>query len=178
MKLSNFKKNLAFLISSLFGVGFIPFAPGTFGSLFSLLFIIPVILFYGYIGLIIFSVLIFLIGIISSCEVLKYTKHDPGLIVIDEMLGQSATFLPLASFMYRIQDKNLSLFFIILVVGFVLFRIFDIFKPGLVGIIDKKIKNTYGVMLDDLVAGLFASIILLIVTFSLTVISNYIIKLY
>ena len=155
------KKKLAFFVASLFGVGFIPVAPGTFGSAISFIFIIPIFYFYGSMGILLFSVLVFVIGVLASKKVLKYTEHDPGLIVIDELLGQSITFLFVAKFTEQ------ALF--LLPVGFLLFRLFDILKPGIIGKIDKNIKNAYGVMLDDLMAGLFAAVALTALLFTIQI---------
>ena len=145
---------LSLFIVSLFGVGFFKFAPGTVGSIFSFIFIVPIAKMYGTAGLLYLTVATFIIGYFKIKRVLKFTEHDPSFIVIDELLGQTVTFL----FIGRL----VSPVFLNFVFGFILFRIFDITKPWIIGIIDKKIKNAVGVLLDDFVAGIFAAISLVI----------------
>ena len=88
-------------------------------------------------------------------------------------MGQSITFLFAANF---IPAKHTYTTFI-LPLGFILFRLFDILKPSIIGKIDKKVKNAWGVMLDDIAAGIFASTSLLIFIFIASIISNYFIKI-
>ncbi len=147
------KKN-AFGIASFLGVGYIPFASGTFGSMATLPLALLLIYYTGFWGILISSIIVFIIGTISTKEVLKYTKHDPSLVVIDEVLGQLLTFL----FVAPIFQNQISV--PILFIGFLLFRFFDITKIQPASFFDKKIENAYGVMLDDLVAGLYAGIVL------------------
>ncbi|MBR3654098.1 MAG: phosphatidylglycerophosphatase A [Elusimicrobia bacterium] len=152
-------KKLAFFISTLFYCGYFPKAPGTIGSLVSL----PVIFFinynFGFVGLVITIVSIFVIAMFSVKKVLMYTSHDPSFVVIDEFIGQSVTFLLVAD-----KLKN-SKSIIPYIVGFVLFRLFDITKPFPVSYADKKIKNAFGVILDDIFAGFYATIILYFVMY-------------
>ena len=99
-----------------------------------------------------------MIGLIASKEVLKYTKHDPSLIVIDEVAGQSLSFVLLA-------DKlvgNMQAWLVYLV-GFAFFRLFDIWKPQPVRWADRKILNAWGVMLDDIFAGVYAAVCLYLI---------------
>lgn len=148
-------KKVSFCLASFFGAGYFPFASGTFGSLVTLPFAFCAAYYYGYNGILFLTIISFIIGWIASVEVLKYTKHDPSLIVIDEVCGQSLTFLPLATAM-----KGNSQVLVVLLAGFVLFRLFDITKPFPVGWIDKKVRNAFGVMFDDVLAGCFAAIFL------------------
>jgi phosphatidylglycerophosphatase A len=83
-----------------------------------------------------------------------YTKHDPSFVVIDEFIGQAVTFLLIADKLKQFNG------IIIYIIGFILFRIFDIIKPFPVSYADKKINNAFGVILDDVFAGLYAAIIL------------------
>ncbi len=152
------KKQLSYFLASLFGVGFIKKAPGTFGSFASFALIIPVAYFYKTTGIIALTLASFIIGYFATREVLKYTKHDPSFVVIDELCGQSITFL----FVANLLNLNSYLLYIL---GFILFRLFDITKPLFIGWADKKIENSLGVMLDDLFAGLSASVILWLITF-------------
>ncbi len=151
------KKKIAYLLASFFGVGFCPVASGTAGSLVTLP-LAFVLAYYGcWYGIVVGGVLALFVGVWASKEVLKYTKHDPSLIVIDEVAGQLLTFSFVAPMLYR----NVSLWALaVYVIGFALFRLFDITKPLLVGWADKKVENAWGVMLDDVFAGLFAAVIL------------------
>ena len=151
------KKGLAFTIATFFGVGRIPFAPGTFGSLATLPLAFILAYYWGLYGILGGIFLSFVIGIKASKEVLKYTPHDPGFIVIDEVAGQLMSFCFVAPYL----EGNTQLW-IIYLAGFVLFRFFDIFKPQPVRWADRKILNAFGVMFDDIIAGCYAALILLI----------------
>lgn len=154
------KKQLSFTVATLFGTGYFPVAPGTAGSLASLPIIFLTCYYFGLTGLILLIVFSFLIGFLSTKEVLKYTKHDPSFIVIDEFIGQSITFI----FVANILKHDLSVWWIYLV-GFVFFRLFDVWKPFPIRAIDKKVTNTFGVILDDIVAGFYASSLLHIIVY-------------
>ena len=151
------KKSFAFLIATFFGTGRFPFAPGTIGSLATLPLAFILAYYWGIYGIIIGIITSFIIGIIATKEVLKYTPHDPGFIVIDEVAGQLMSFIFVAQ---ALQGNSQA--WIIYLSGFILFRFFDIFKPQPVRWADRKILNAWGVMLDDIIAGCYASLILLI----------------
>ena len=80
--------------------------------------------------------------------------HDDGRIVWDEFAGQSITFLPL---IYLGQMNWLWV-----LVGFGLFRLFDVWKPWPIRVIDRRIDGGFGIMLDDIIAGLWAAICIII----------------
>ena len=155
-------KKLSFILASAFGVGYCPFASGTAGSLVT----IPLAFFcaynYGITGILLAATISFFIGVIASKEVLKYTKHDPSLIVIDEVSGQLLSFTLVANQLQN-TTENLWLYLI----GFILFRIFDITKPQPVRFADEKISNAWGVMLDDILAGIYAAVILYVMSYYL-----------
>ena len=151
------KKGLAFLIATFFGAGKFPFAPGTIGSLVTLPLAFVLAYFWGTCGIVFGIIFSFIIGVMASKEVLKYTPHDPGFIVIDEVAGQLMSF----SFVAQYLQGNTKAW-IIYLAGFILFRFFDIFKPQPVRWADRKILNAWGVMLDDIIAGCYAALILLI----------------
>ena len=151
------KKSLSFLIATYLGFGYSKFAPGTIGSLMTLPLAIVLAYFFGTTGIILGVVVTFLIGVIATTEVLRYTPHDPGFIVIDEVAGQLITFAAIAPHL----QNNLNTWPIYLC-GFILFRIFDIIKPQPVRWADHKITNAWGVMLDDIIAGVYAMLILYI----------------
>ena len=151
------------LFVTLFGIGKIKFAPGTLASLLT-----TVILFYLFhtIALSKESVLLILIIIFvySFYSVSNYIKKkdnkDPKEIVVDELIGQS---IPI--YLYEIshgtnkESSEAVLFYIYI---FILFRFFDIKKPFPVSYFDKKYKNTFGVMIDDIIAGFYTVITLII----------------
>lgn len=135
-------------IASGFGAGMAPKAPGTFGSLVGLV-IGCLLLSLGHIALVIGILVATFIGV-YAIGLLPEATEDPGWIVIDEIAGQMLPLLALS----RVTFWGA-------VIAFLLFRLFDILKPGPIGRIDKY-KNAYGVMGDDLVAGLFALVVMII----------------
>ncbi len=76
--------------------------------------------------------------------------HDDGRIVWDEFAGQSITFLPL------IYLGQMNWFWVLL--GFALFRLFDVWKPWPIRVIDRQVDGGFGIMLDDIIAGLWAAL--------------------
>ena len=141
--------NLSKIFISIFGIGFIKFAPGTFGSLISLIFY--------YLTLNILNVyIIFLIFCCVFLFSLKFIKiyseivnqNDSSSIVIDEFLGISFIML---FYDYIMCFNNIISFTLI----FLLFRFFDIFKFFPANWIDQNIKNSWGVILDDIFAGIY-----------------------
>ena len=144
------------LFVTLFGIGKIKTIPGTFGSLATI-----IILFVLFHTLNISSNLILLgliiIFIYSFSAVASHTENsenkDPKEIVIDEFIGQS---IPI--FLYEIShgtEKSPNEALIFYVICFVLFRFFDIKKPFPVSFFDRNFKNSFGVIMDDVCAGLY-----------------------
>jgi phosphatidylglycerophosphatase A len=152
-------KKAAYVIASFFGVGYCPKASGTAGSLATLPFAFLLTYYGGFYAMLAFFVLVYAIGTVSSKEVLKYTSHDPSLIVIDEVAGQ---LMPLVFFAaFELPEVHIWWLYIALP-SFVLFRIFDIFKPFPASYFDKKMLNEHGVMLDDIAAGMYALVAMVI----------------
>ena len=151
------KKKLAFCIASLFGIGFAPVASGTFGSFATVWVAAPLCYYFGFCGVFWAVIVATVIGTLATKEVLKYTKHDPSLVVVDEFAGQMLTFVATANMLRGQCHWKAALWYLI---GFGLFRVFDITKPWIVGWADKKLLNAWGVMLDDIFAGAFASVCL------------------
>ena len=156
-------KNLNFLFVTFFGIGTIRYAPGTITS-----FITTIFLFSSFhilelsksIILIIF-LLIFFYSFYAVANYIKDSSNkDPKEVVIDEVIGQ---FIPI--YLYEIahddvkdfQEAILFYFYI-----FLLFRFLDIKKPFPVSYFDKNFKNSFGVILDDVVAGLYVVLTLII----------------
>lgn len=156
MNKSKVYKFLCFTAGSGFGVGYFPFASGTAGSAATLPVGFMIAYFCGTYGLLLVAFLTFLIGLMASSEILKYTAHDPSLIIIDEVVGQLITL----SFVGNLLYGNLHAWGIYLI-GFFLFRFFDVLKPQPAHWADQKLLNAYGVMLDDVFAGIYAGICLL-----------------
>jgi phosphatidylglycerophosphatase A len=133
-----------------FGSGLAPKAPGTFGSAFALLFI-PLWLFLGFGSSVIAIVIMSLIGIYICDRTANIMGvHDDGRIVWDEFAGQSITFLPL---IYLQQISWTSV-----LIGFALFRLFDVWKPWPIRVVDQQVQGGFGIMLDDLIAGVWAAL--------------------
>tara|TARA_B100001123_G_C15202673_1_gene984006 strand:- start:228 stop:698 length:471 start_codon:yes stop_codon:yes gene_type:complete len=142
---------------TLLKVGYFPYFPGTVGSFFSYIILIIFNIYLSYLSLIFFFVLIFIISIYFINIYSKDLKnHDPKEIVIDEFLGCFLIFL-----FYPFFKENH--YFLFLIISFILFRFFDIFKLFPINLIDKNIKNSYGVILDDIVAGIYTIISLKII---------------
>ncbi len=125
------------------GSGLAPIAPGTAGSALGLLLFIPAL--YAplpvQLGIILIS---FFLGVWVSDRVARHMEvKDPGGIVWDEFVGMWITLLWLPSLIW-------------LVPAFLLFRLFDIWKPWPVRIADERLGGGFGIMLDDVIAGLYA----------------------
>ena len=144
------------------GLGKIKFMPGTFGSLAT-----TIILFYLFhitnissnIMLLIL-IIIFVYSFYAISNHIKTNKNkDPGEIVIDEFIGQS---IPI--YLYEIShgiQKSSEEVVIFYIICFILFRYFDIMKPFPVSFFDKNFKNSFGVIMDDVCAGLYVVITLI-----------------
>ncbi|MFX0135525.1 MAG: phosphatidylglycerophosphatase A [Candidatus Hodarchaeota archaeon] len=151
---SNSKKNyFNIMIASGFGLGLAPIAPGTCGALLGIIIHILVAIYIVNIKIQIFALVFFLIIIIIANHLLtpwavKYWKSDdPSHFVLDEIAGY--LIVPILFFYHGELWK-------IVLCGFLLFRIFDIIKLPGARQIDKKMKNSWGIILDDLVSGVYA----------------------
>ena len=142
------------------GIGNSKYASGTVASFATCLIYICFYNFQVNIFYLISIVIIIFIFSVYSIDVFKntFSKVDAKEIVIDEFIGQSIPILTIYSF---VEKNNLSHFILYTLISFILFRIFDICKPYPINRIDEKMKNGLGVILDDVVAGVYSSIILL-----------------
>ncbi len=152
-----------FLFVTLFGIGKIKKIPGSIASLVTVLFLF--LLFHIlnispnivlFLLIIIFFVAFFAINIFIK----NLTYKDPKEVVIDEFIGQSIpiSLYEIAHNVPKETDQTLKFYFII----FILFRIFDITKPFPVSYYDKNFKNAFGVIMDDVCAGLYVVAILVL----------------
>jgi phosphatidylglycerophosphatase A len=144
------------LLVTMFGLGKIKFIPGTFGSLATTIF-----LFYLFHTLNISSNIVLIgwiiIFIYSFYAISTHTKDsknkDPGEIIIDEFLGQSIPIYLYEISHETIKDSDEAIIYY--TIFFILFRYFDIVKPFPVSFFDKNFKNSFGVIMDDICAGLY-----------------------
>jgi phosphatidylglycerophosphatase A len=159
-----------FLLSilTMFGIGYSKYASGTVASF------VTCVIFYslysiGYlesrgIYLICIIIIIFFLSILLIDKFSDaFDEKDAKEIVIDEFVGQNIPlffllFIPLNTATY---NKD---FMILIVLSFIFFRFFDILKPYPINLIDKKMKNGLGVMLDDVIAGIFSALLIYMVT--------------
>ena len=136
-----------------FGAGLAPKAPGTFGTLVA----VPIVAFVMHFGFqehVGFTVAAFLAGIwICGESARRLGVHDHSGIVWDEIVGFSVTMLAAPSNWYWF------------VIGFVLFRLFDIWKPWPIREADHRLHGGFGIMLDDVIAGAFAAALLLVLIY-------------
>ena len=142
-------KKLNRLIATAGGIGYLPLAPGTWAAG-----LLAIIWFFicknspgSFVWQLITIPLMIIAGIYCSGKILTENEKDPGYVVIDEVAGMAVTlfFIP-----PNIQN---------IIAGFILFRLFDIFKP--LGIKQtEKLKSGWGIMLDDILAGIYSNLIL------------------
>ncbi len=148
------------LALSFFGAGYIRPAPGTWGSLAALPAAWLVYSITGPYGLVIAAAALYALGIYAiNAELKDQDDHDPSWVVIDEVVGQWIALLPIAFGAYAAGVSPLLLWPGI-ALAFALFRLFDIWKPWIIGKVDERGDAT-GVMLDDVLAGIFAAIVVL-----------------
>ena len=156
-------KTINYLFVTCFGIGSLRFAPGTITSLVTAIFLYSLFHIVNLSSNIILIILliVFIYSFHAVSEYIKYNKNkDPKEVVVDEFIGQS---IPI--YLYEIshgtskvsQEAILFYFYI-----FILFRFFDIKKPFPVNFFDKKFKNSFGVIIDDVVAGLYVVLTLII----------------
>ena len=156
-------KTFNYLFVTCFGIGSLRFAPGTIASLVTTVFLFSL---FHVIGLsnnviLITLLIIFAYSFYAINEYIKDNEDkDPKEVVIDEFIGQS---IPI--YLYEISHETIKnsqealLFYLYI---FILFRYFDIKKPFPVSYFDKKFKNSFGVIFDDVVAGLYVVLTLVI----------------
>ncbi len=142
--------DLSVIIASVFYAGYIPFAPGTFGTIIS--FATFFIFKPDGLSLFLMICLIFFLGIYVAGEAEKrLNERDSRHIVIDEFVGY-----PVSIYGHTTELLNL-------LIAFFLFRFFDILKPFPIRLIERKLKGGFSIMLDDVIAGVYANISLYLI---------------
>ena len=159
-------KKINVLISTFFGYGYLTKMPGTVASVVTTVFIYIAYEILDYTSLK-FSIVFFVILFCYSFNAVKDTEtefenKDPRQIVIDEVLGQS---MPLILLLYLNQTNqiNISIEFYY-IISLLSFRFFDILKPFPVSYFDKNHKNYFGIIMDDIMAGLYSMIVVYLVS--------------
>ncbi len=144
--LTTFRETLSVILATCCGIGRIPFAPGTFGSLAAVALAIPIVAAGGQTALSIAALAVSLLGIpIAAAAEATLKRKDPSCIVIDEVAGQWIALLPAA--------PDLGAY----ALAFALFRLFDVLKPGPVGWADRRLSGGVGIIADDVIAGALAA---------------------
>ena len=127
-----------------FGSGLIPLMPGTMGSLAAM----PLVLVMSYLPLTIYLIITIVAAVLGILICQKVSDdlgvHDHGSIVWDEIVGMMIVFIAIPISWHS------------LLLGFILFRIFDIVKPWPISYFDKNVHGGWGIMVDDLIAGVFS----------------------
>jgi len=155
------------LLTSCFGLGWLPVAPGTWGSL-------PAAIVFGLMWQLhasgpSISIVMAALALAGAVICVKFApaliaatgKNDPREVVADELAGQAVTFLAIA--FLAPQTSSTGQIWVITVGGFLLFRLFDIAKPWPIRKLE-KLPEGWGVLADDLLAGVYAAIVLLFIS--------------
>ena len=145
-------------------VGKIKYAPGTFASLFACILFSLLMIISNIAVILLITMIIFFysfIAINNSAD--EFKSDDPQEIVIDEVVGQMLTLIaiPIYETLYPLP----AIYYY--VSAFLLFRLFDIWKPFPISYIDKNIQGSLGIMLDDILASFYSIIILTLIFFFL-----------
>ena len=155
--------NINFLFVTFFGIGTIRYAPGTITSLITAVFLFSLfhILNLSNTTILIILIAVFLYSFIAVAAHIKDNENkDPKEVIIDEFIGQS---IPI--YLYEIShgiEKSPEEAIIFYSICFILFRFFDIAKPFPVNFFDKNFKNSFGVIMDDVCAGLYVVVVLVL----------------
>jgi len=159
------KINLLFV--TLFGIGYLKFAPGTLASLITTIILYLIFLYTSqhvqfFLFVIIVCIFFYSLTAIKSIE-RQFKKKDPREIVIDEVVGQMLPLLsvPIYETLYIAPKEYYC------IAAFILFRLFDIWKPYPIGYVDSNVEGALGIILDDILAGIYSIIVLTIVFFIL-----------
>ena len=154
-------KTINYLFVTCFGIGSFRFAPGTITSLITTIFLFSLFHVINLSNIIVLLILflVFIYSFYAVSEYIRYNENkDPKEIVVDEFIGQS---IPI--YLYEIAHGTMkgpqeSILYYLYI--FILFRFFDIKKPFPVSFFDKNFKNSFGVIMDDVCAGLYVVVIM------------------
>ena len=156
-------KTFTYLFVTCFGIGSFRFAPGTITSFVTTIFLFSLfhVIKLSNFTILIVLLLIFTYSFYAVSEYIKYNKDkDPKEVVIDEFIGQSIPIYLYEMAHGTIKNSQEAVLFYLYI--FILFRYFDIKKPFPVSFFDKKFKNCFGVIFDDVVDGLYVVVTLII----------------
>ena len=159
-------KKINIIISTFFGYGYLTKMPGSITSLVTTIFIYTAYEYLGYNDLK-FSIIFFLLLFFYSFYAVKdaeseFKNKDPRQIVIDEVLGQA---MPLIFLLYLNQTNQLNIQIeIYYILSFIFFRFFDILKPFPVSYFDKNFKNYFGIIMDDIMAGIYSMLLIYLIS--------------
>jgi phosphatidylglycerophosphatase A len=156
-------KIINYLFVTCLGIGSFRFAPGTITSLITTIFLYSLFHIINLSGnlILIILLIVFTYSFYAVSEYIKYNENkDPKEIVVDEFIGQSIPIYLYEISHGTIKDSQEAVLFYLYI--FILFRFFDIKKPFPVSFFDKKFKNSFGVIIDDVVAGLYVVLTLII----------------
>ena len=156
-------KNFSAFLALGFGSGLMKKAPGTFGTLVA----IPFFLFLQFLSqplIYLFIITMFFIGIYVADKTSQaLAMEDPSCIVIDEVVG----FLLLIILVGQLSEVGVSITKIDFLMAFILFRIFDIWKPFPIDLLEKKFKGGFGIMIDDIGAAIYAYITFILIHYAI-----------
>ena len=156
------KINLLFL--TFFFIGKIKYAPGTIASFFTCILFLLLINNFSYIILFFTILIIFLLSFISINNSFdEFNSKDPQEIVIDEVVGQMLVLLAIPVY-ETLYPLPLIYYF---TGSFLLFRLFDIWKPYPINYVDDNLSGSLGIMLDDIIASIYSILILSLILFFL-----------
>ena len=161
------KINLIFV--TFFGTGYIKLASGTFASLFTSIIFFYLFRFYISIEYFFILCLVMILVFAYSLHAIKtieneFEQKDARQIVIDEVVGQSIPILLIEYIAYT-QTQSFGADLYLYVISFFLFRLFDILKPFPIGYFDKNYKNSFGILFDAVLAGIYTLLVLLLLKF-------------
>ena len=159
-KFPNLKNPYQFL-ATLGGIGLSPLAPGTVGSIFAWIAFVFLSHFMNMIPITII-IIVFAVFICEKASI-SLDNKDHKAIVIDELAGMWVALIPVLFITSTQQERTLYA-----VIAFISFRFFDILKPFPISYLDTRFKNGFGIVVDDLAAGIFAGLFTILITILLT----------